>query len=167
MGNRLALACAKMVACVSAQFKVGVAFAIQPYYRVKDDYPYKVLLKYLRSIHQSSSSSSQTRLVQAIIPLKVRPIQLTHRHDSTERTLIHHGRSFRGSAAVWYYDGGMPSERLMRMSYCSLVVQMFAITGAGLSKIRHMQNGGKRARHSLDQWDRVSASSILFLIAAS
>jgi hypothetical protein len=33
---------------------------------------------------------------------------------------------------------------------------MFGVTGAGLSKIRHMQNGGKRARHSVDQWDRVS-----------
>lgn len=33
---------------------------------------------------------------------------------------------------------------------------MFAISGAGLSKIRHMNNGGKRARHSLDQWDRQS-----------
>jgi hypothetical protein len=33
---------------------------------------------------------------------------------------------------------------------------MFGITGAGLSKIRNMQNGGKRARHSVDQWDRVS-----------
>ncbi|KZF24943.1 hypothetical protein L228DRAFT_243695 [Xylona heveae TC161] len=32
---------------------------------------------------------------------------------------------------------------------------MFAITGAGLSKIRNMQNGGKRPRHSIDQWDRV------------
>jgi hypothetical protein len=33
---------------------------------------------------------------------------------------------------------------------------MFGITGAGLSKVKHMQNGGKRARHSVDQWDRVS-----------
>lgn len=32
---------------------------------------------------------------------------------------------------------------------------MFGFTGAALSKIRHMQNGGKRARHSIDQWDRV------------
>lgn len=34
--------------------------------------------------------------------------------------------------------------------------QMFGATGAGLSKIRHMQNGGKRARHSIDQWDKQS-----------
>ena len=35
-------------------------------------------------------------------------------------------------------------------------MQMFGFTGAALSKIRHMQNGGKRARHSIDQWDRQS-----------
>lgn len=34
---------------------------------------------------------------------------------------------------------------------------MFGFSGAGLAKIRHMQNGGKRARHSIDQWDRQSA----------
>lgn len=33
---------------------------------------------------------------------------------------------------------------------------MFGVSGAALSKIRHMQNGGKRARHSVDQWDRQS-----------
>lgn len=36
-------------------------------------------------------------------------------------------------------------------------LQFFGITGAGLSKIRNIQNGGKRARHSIDQWDRQSA----------
>ncbi|RKU49251.1 hypothetical protein DL546_009639 [Coniochaeta pulveracea] len=35
-----------------------------------------------------------------------------------------------------------------------IILAMFGVTGAGLSKIRHMQNGGKRARRSLDQWDR-------------
>lgn len=34
---------------------------------------------------------------------------------------------------------------------------MFMFTGGALSKLRHMQNGGKRARHSIDQWDKVSA----------
>jgi hypothetical protein len=34
-------------------------------------------------------------------------------------------------------------------------MQMFGVTGAGLSTIRSMQNGGKRARHSIDAWDRV------------
>lgn len=33
---------------------------------------------------------------------------------------------------------------------------MFGATGAGLSKFRNWQNGGKRARRSLDQWDRQS-----------
>jgi hypothetical protein len=37
---------------------------------------------------------------------------------------------------------------------------MFGVSGAGLSKIRHMQNGGKRARHSIDQWDRVGTSAV-------
>ncbi|KAK2075123.1 hypothetical protein P8C59_009275 [Phyllachora maydis] len=35
-----------------------------------------------------------------------------------------------------------------------IIIAMFGVTGAGLSKIKHMQNGGKRARRSLDQWDR-------------
>ncbi|KAH8600284.1 hypothetical protein B0O99DRAFT_610354 [Bisporella sp. PMI_857] len=33
---------------------------------------------------------------------------------------------------------GVPFEALLRMGSCSL----------------HMQNGGKRARHSIDQWDK-------------
>jgi hypothetical protein len=32
---------------------------------------------------------------------------------------------------------------------------MFGFTGLAFNKIRHMQNMGKRGRHSLDQWDRV------------
>ena len=36
---------------------------------------------------------------------------------------------------------------------------MFGVSGAGLTTIRHMQNGGKRARHSVDQWDRQSTPS--------
>ncbi|KAH8884599.1 hypothetical protein GQ53DRAFT_829558 [Thozetella sp. PMI_491] len=36
-----------------------------------------------------------------------------------------------------------------------IIIAMFSVTGVGLSKIRHMQNGGKRPRRSLDQWDRV------------
>ncbi|OIW24460.1 hypothetical protein CONLIGDRAFT_685433 [Coniochaeta ligniaria NRRL 30616] len=35
-----------------------------------------------------------------------------------------------------------------------IIIAMFGVTGAGLSKIKHMQNGGKRARRSIDQWDR-------------
>ncbi|CAD6581354.1 MAG: hypothetical protein ASARMPREDX12_000443 [Alectoria sarmentosa] len=46
---------------------------------------------------------------------------------------------------------GVPFEALLPYA---IMLGMFGITGAGLSKIRHMQNGGKRARHSIDQWDR-------------
>ncbi|KAG9248971.1 hypothetical protein BJ878DRAFT_486185 [Calycina marina] len=46
---------------------------------------------------------------------------------------------------------GVPFEALLPYG---IMLAMFGISGAGLSKIRHMQNGGKRARHSIDQWDR-------------
>ncbi|KAI9825455.1 MAG: hypothetical protein M1832_001185 [Thelocarpon impressellum] len=46
---------------------------------------------------------------------------------------------------------GVPFEALIPYA---IMLGMFGFTGAGLSKIRHMQNGGKRARHSIDQWDR-------------
>ncbi|KAI0483861.1 hypothetical protein F4859DRAFT_474363 [Xylaria cf. heliscus] len=36
-----------------------------------------------------------------------------------------------------------------------IILAMFGATGAGLSKLRHWQNGHKRPRRSLDQWDRV------------
>ncbi|KAI1826977.1 hypothetical protein F4861DRAFT_463320 [Xylaria intraflava] len=36
-----------------------------------------------------------------------------------------------------------------------IILAMFGATGAGLSKLRHWQNGHKRPRHGLDQWDRV------------
>ncbi|KAH8772202.1 hypothetical protein BGZ57DRAFT_942553 [Hyaloscypha finlandica] len=48
---------------------------------------------------------------------------------------------------------GVPFEALIPYG---IMLAMFGVTGAGLSKIRHMQNGGKRARHSVDQWDRVT-----------
>ncbi|KAI0408273.1 hypothetical protein F4802DRAFT_594214 [Xylaria palmicola] len=35
-----------------------------------------------------------------------------------------------------------------------IVLAMFGVTGAGLSKLRHWQNGHKRPRRSIDQWDR-------------
>lgn len=37
---------------------------------------------------------------------------------------------------------------------------MFGVTGAGMSKIKNMQNDGKRARRSVDQWDRVRPSTL-------
>ena len=41
---------------------------------------------------------------------------------------------------------------------------MFCVTGAGLSKVRHMQNGGKRGRHSVDAWDRVGSKGCLLYL---
>ncbi|KAI1160645.1 hypothetical protein F5B18DRAFT_496559 [Nemania serpens] len=35
-----------------------------------------------------------------------------------------------------------------------IILAMFGATGMGLSKLKHWQNGHKRARRSLDQWDR-------------
>ncbi|RMY52982.1 hypothetical protein D0865_05500 [Hortaea werneckii] len=52
---------------------------------------------------------------------------------------------------------GVPFEALIPYAIC---LGMFGVSGAALSKIRHMQNGGKRGRHSVDQWDRQSRSSL-------
>lgn len=38
---------------------------------------------------------------------------------------------------------------------------MFGVTGAGMSSLKYHANGKKRARRSLDQWDRVCTSSHL------
>lgn len=46
---------------------------------------------------------------------------------------------------------GVPFEALIPYG---IMLGMFMFTGGALTKIRHVQNGGKRARHSLDQWDR-------------
>ncbi|KJY00576.1 hypothetical protein TI39_contig323g00016 [Zymoseptoria brevis] len=46
---------------------------------------------------------------------------------------------------------GVPFESLLPYVVCTA---FFGLTGAGLSKLRHMQNGGKRPRHSIDQWDK-------------
>ncbi|KAF2400744.1 hypothetical protein EJ06DRAFT_509596 [Trichodelitschia bisporula] len=47
---------------------------------------------------------------------------------------------------------GVPFEALIPYA---IMLGMFGVTGGALSKLRHMQNGGKRGRHSVDQWDRV------------
>ncbi|KAA6411059.1 MAG: hypothetical protein FRX48_05370 [Lasallia pustulata] len=47
---------------------------------------------------------------------------------------------------------GVPFEALLPYG---IMLGLFGFSGAALSKVRHMQNGGKRARHSLDRWDRV------------
>jgi len=45
----------------------------------------------------------------------------------------------------------VPFEALLPYA---IMLGMFGFTGGALSAVRHMQNGGKRARHSVDQWDR-------------
>ena len=35
-----------------------------------------------------------------------------------------------------------------------IIVAMFGVSGAGMSAIKYYQNGGKRARRGIDQWDR-------------
>ncbi|KAK4189384.1 hypothetical protein QBC35DRAFT_493525 [Podospora australis] len=35
-----------------------------------------------------------------------------------------------------------------------IITAMFGVTGAGLSKVKNMQSGGKRHRWSIDQWDK-------------
>ncbi|KAK2732744.1 small secreted protein [Colletotrichum kahawae] len=37
-----------------------------------------------------------------------------------------------------------------------IMVAMFGITGTGLHVIKYVQNGGKKPRWGLDQWDRVT-----------
>ncbi|KAK3316394.1 hypothetical protein B0H66DRAFT_604689 [Apodospora peruviana] len=37
-----------------------------------------------------------------------------------------------------------------------IIIAMFGVSGAGLAGVRNWQNGGKRMRRSLDQWDRQS-----------
>ena len=34
--------------------------------------------------------------------------------------------------------------------------QMFGVTGAGLTAVKHFSNDGKKARWNRDLWDRVS-----------
>jgi len=41
---------------------------------------------------------------------------------------------------------------------------MFGVSGAGLSKIKNMNNGGKKHRWSIDQWDRVCGSPLFAVI---
>ncbi|KAL8371099.1 hypothetical protein RB595_001112 [Gaeumannomyces hyphopodioides] len=36
----------------------------------------------------------------------------------------------------------------------AIITAMFGVSGAGVATVKYMQNGGKRARRSIDQWDR-------------
>ncbi|CAG8957104.1 hypothetical protein HYFRA_00009305 [Hymenoscyphus fraxineus] len=47
---------------------------------------------------------------------------------------------------------GVPFEALIPYA---IMTAMFGVTGVGLTKIRLMQNDGKRQRYSVDYWDRV------------
>ncbi|KAL8371098.1 hypothetical protein RB595_001112 [Gaeumannomyces hyphopodioides] len=38
----------------------------------------------------------------------------------------------------------------------AIITAMFGVSGAGVATVKYMQNGGKRARRSIDQWDRQS-----------
>ncbi|KAK1832505.1 hypothetical protein QBC39DRAFT_71813 [Podospora conica] len=37
----------------------------------------------------------------------------------------------------------------------AIITAMFGVSGAGMSAIKYYQNGGKRTRRGIDQWDRV------------
>jgi hypothetical protein len=55
------------------------------------------------------------------------------------------------------------SQRSPGGPFCAnRAMQMFGISGAGMSKIRNWQNGGKRQRRGIDQWDRVCRSGFNF-----
>ncbi|KAL9630898.1 MAG: hypothetical protein Q9204_004486 [Flavoplaca sp. TL-2023a] len=58
---------------------------------------------------------------------------------------------------------GVPFEALLPGV---IIMGLMGITGAGMSTIRAMQNGGKRGRHSVDQWDRVSKASTFIMAGA-
>jgi hypothetical protein len=76
-------------------------------------------------------------------------------------TIHSNGCPLRSSIALWHHSRRTllppPTSTSAIPALTRSNAQFFGITGAGLSKIRNIQNGGKRARHSVDQWDRQSA----------
>ena len=42
-----------------------------------------------------------------------------------------------------------------------ILIQMFVITGGGLTQLQYWSNDGKRPRYSTDYWDRVSGTRFL------
>ncbi|KAF2830516.1 hypothetical protein CC86DRAFT_402551 [Ophiobolus disseminans] len=48
---------------------------------------------------------------------------------------------------------GVPFEALLPYA---IITGMFAVSAVSVGKLKEMQNGGKRARRGIDQWDRVS-----------
>ena len=72
----------------------------------------------------------------------------------------HDARSIRDPDSLWNHPCGKnqeeeEKERLITRLWLSQL-QMFGVSGVGLANIKYYQNGGKRARRSLDQWDRQS-----------
>lgn len=71
----------------------------------------------------------------------------------------HNARPLRSSHSLWNHPGREhlrdDTPRTQCLDQILTRQQMFGVTGAGMSKIKNMQNGGKRARRSIDQWDRV------------
>ncbi|KAI9658920.1 MAG: hypothetical protein M1821_001880 [Bathelium mastoideum] len=59
---------------------------------------------------------------------------------------------------------GVPFEALIPYG---IIMLMFGVSGAGLNQIRHMQNGGKRPRYAIDQWDRQSKHTTTLLLLAT
>jgi hypothetical protein len=47
------------------------------------------------------------------------------------------------------------------------LVQMFAFSAVAVGQLREMQNGGKKGRRGLDQWDRVGCLLIIMLEIAA
>ncbi|KAM0322322.1 hypothetical protein ACHAQA_009612 [Verticillium albo-atrum] len=48
-----------------------------------------------------------------------------------------------------------------------IIVAMFGITGTGLAVIKGIQNGGKKPRYSLDQWDKYDSLPLRYMLANS
>jgi hypothetical protein len=57
---------------------------------------------------------------------------------------------------------GVPFEALLPYG---IMVVMFGVTGGGLAGLEWLKNGGKRHRHGLDSWDKVSTKCTFGLIA--
>ncbi|KAL8850408.1 MAG: hypothetical protein Q9221_004640 [Calogaya cf. arnoldii] len=51
----------------------------------------------------------------------------------------------------------------MGVPFEALLPGLMGFTGASMSTIRAWQNGGKRGRHSVDQWDRQSITHCAFI----
>lgn len=80
-------------------------------------------------------------------------------HSSFFRELERNGRAIRGFDSLCRGSGGRQSLLAGQTKD-----QMFSATGIGLTKIRNMQNMGKRARHSVDRWDQQSMHFLITIV---